>query len=66
MNTPSAPEPERPSSDGTNGSADDDAPLAPEQSEAALRPGHLTGGPDRQEASGQAGDDGEDDEYEPL
>lgn len=47
MSTPSAPQPEKPSGGGTNGSADDDAPA---------------GRPDRQEGSGQPGDD----EYEPL
>lgn len=47
MSTPSAPQPEKPSGSGTNGSADDNAPA---------------GQPDRQEGSGQAGDD----EYEPL
>lgn len=43
MSTPSAPQPEKPSGSGTNGSADDDAPA---------------GRPDRQEDSGQADDDG--------
>lgn len=51
MNTSSAPEPERSSASGTNGSADG-APLVPDES-------------DPQEQPGQARDD-EDDEYEPL
>jgi hypothetical protein len=68
MNTPSAPRPERPSAGSSNGSADDDAPRAPDQSEPAVRPAaDLTGRPDRHEGSGQTGDDEyDDDEYEPL
>jgi hypothetical protein len=67
MNTPSAPQPERPPAGGTSGSADDDVPPAPGQSEPALGPdGGLTGRPDRHEGSAQAGDGEDDDEYEPL
>jgi hypothetical protein len=68
MNTPSAPQPERPPAGGTSGSADDDVPPAPGQSEPAIRPaaGH-TGRPDPHEGSAQAGDgEDDDDEYEPL
>jgi len=68
MNTPSAPQPDGPSAGGTSGSADDDVPLTPDQSESALdQADGLTGRPDQHEGSGQGADDEyEDDEYEPL
>lgn len=65
MNT-SVPRPEKPPASGSNGSADDDL-VAADQGEPALHPaGGLTGGPDRQDGSGEAGDEEDDDEYEPL
>jgi len=64
MNNPPVPQPQRPSVSDTSGSADDDVPRGPDQSEPASHPtGGATGRPDRPEESGQAGDD---DEYEPL
>ena len=67
MNTPSEPQPERPPAGGNIGSADDDAPVTPDQSESALRPADgLTGRPGQHEGPGPVDDDEYDDEYEPL